>query len=160
MTKFKILKWALLLFTIANLISIILGIYLILYYNTEIQDTELRAGVIRANSYNIILTLIFTFGLYFIYRSCVMFISRGYFNSKSALYLKRGGYILAISAILDFIRTLPKLIIFLTAEKKPKVDSIHINSSITLVIIGFALVAASDIIKKGNKIKQENDLTI
>lgn len=160
MTKFLILKWALLLFTIANLVSIVLSVYLIIFYYADIEDTELRSGVINKTSYNSVLTLIFTFGLYFIYRSCAMFISRGYFNSKSALYLKRGGYILAISALLNFIIALPRLVIFLSAKANSKENPININSSITLLIIGFALVAASDIIKNGNKLKQENDLTI
>lgn len=90
-----------------------------------------------------------------------MFVSRGYFNGKSALYLKRGGYIL-------ITHVLARLIIAVintddsTFNANPGLKDFlsGMSSNITVLIIAFSLIAVSDIIKKGNKLKQENDLTI
>ncbi|PZR13644.1 MAG: hypothetical protein DI539_19320 [Flavobacterium psychrophilum] len=161
MTKFKILKWALLIFIIAYFAAIVFNIKLIYDLKYDIGTPPAPQGVIFKISCNSILGLLFTFGLYYVYKSCTTFISRGYFNGKSALYLKRGGYILTINALIRFI------IIALTVDDStfnanPELKDFlsGMSSNITVLIIAFSLIAVSDIIKKGNKIKEENDLTI
>ena len=137
MKKFQILKWILVLFIIGSFAAISSNIW-------------------------IISKLVSSVGFYYFYRSCAMFIKRGYFNYKSSVYLKTGGYILMIKSALSLI-----IITVITIDTSELSDSqskadliMNISSCITSFIIGFSLIAASDVIKKGNVLKQENDLTI
>ncbi len=161
MTKFKILSWFLLSLIMLSLAGIGITAYLIYDFLYDISIHATPPNLISKFSRNIVLTLIFTTGLYFIYKSCTMFISKGYFNIKSAIYLKRGGYILTTKALLGLIWTAVNLDQYDLAKKESQFSLYSgVSANITLLIIGFAIVAVSDIIQKGANIKQENDLTI
>lgn len=159
MTKFKILSWILKLFICIYILGSLANGYTIhiLLYDNSVPSVS--PNVIFHFASSILLTLILTIGFYFIQQSCVMFIQRGYFNSKSALYLTRGGYVMAATAVLSFILLLIKLEI--PVETKAVANIItNVGYNTMLLIVGFALIAVSDIIKKGENIKLENDLTI
>ena len=161
MTKFKILKWALLLFIIGNIAAIVINLKLVYDFRYDIGTPPAPPGLILKLSYYIALTLLFTSGIYYIYKCCAMFVSRGYFNDKSALYLKRGGYILithVLARLIIAVINSDDSIFEGNLELKNLLSGI--GSNITLLIIAFSIIAISDIIKKGNKLKQENDLTI
>ena len=157
MTKFKIIKWilkffiALFLFLIAVNIS---ALYTILY------DSSVPKATVTLLCTSIPITLMFVIGLYYIHQSCTMFIRRGYFNTKSAQYLSTGGYIMMFKAIISLI-----LVAVFLDPKKDTIELIrnlesNISFNIILIIIGLSLVAISDIIKQGEIIKTENDLTV
>jgi hypothetical protein len=161
MTKFKILKWALLLFIIGNLAAIAINLKLIYDYRYDIGKPIPPPGLILKLSYYIAITMLFTSGLYYIYRSCAMFVSRGYFNGKSAFYLKRGAYILIATVLVRLVITAVNTDDSTFDKDLGLKDFLSgMSSNITLIIIAFSLIAVSDIVKKGSKLKEENDLTI
>lgn len=158
MKKFKILSWILKLFICIYILGSLANGYAIhILYDNSIPSVS--PNVIFHFASSILLALILTIGFYFIQQSCAMFIQRGYFNSKSALYLTRGGYIIAATAILSFILLLTKLEIPVETKSIANIIT-NVGYNTMLLIVGFALVAVSDIIKKGESIKLENDLTI
>jgi hypothetical protein len=159
MTKFKILKWALKLFISLCLFTIAVNIFILFMVTAD--DYPLKNFKIGSYLFSIASSLLLIIGLFFIHQSITFFIRRGYFNLKSASHLKKGGYILAVKALLSFLLAAVNFDsqVFEKANKNISFVS-DINANLTLLTIGFALIAVSDIIKKGNKIKQENDLTI
>lgn len=66
---------------------------------------------------------------------------------------------MAATAILSFILLLTDLDIPVETKSIAKIIS-NVGYNTMLLIVGFALIAVSDIIKKGESIKLENDLTI
>lgn len=161
MTKFKILSWVLIPVIVINIAASVLMAYSIYNYSGTITINGTHQDVVLRLSAAIVMMMLFAAGLYFIYKSCIMFMNRGYFNTKSALYLKRGAYILIFKALLGLIWISAHVETSILADKESQFDFISgMSKDITLLIIGFAIIAVSDIIKKGNKLKQENDLTI
>jgi len=157
MTKFKIISWALKILISCQLVSIVVTMCIIY----QIHDYAYNPpDFIEKISINLLLTCVYTVGLYFTHQSCILFLRRGYFNTKSALYLTRGGYIIMAKALLSLVI----ISIYIDLHKEPMALAKHLVSSSTfdimLFIIGFSLVALSDIIKKGEIIKTENDLTL
>ena len=157
MTKFKIISWALKILIGCQLVSIAVTMCIIY----QIQDYAYNPpDFIKKISINLLLTCVYTVGLYFTHQSCTLFLKKGYFNTQSALYLTKGGYIIMAKAVLSLV----KVAIFIDLHKEPMALVKDISSSTTfdimLFIIGFSLVALSDIIKKGEIIKTENDLTV
>jgi len=157
MTKFKIIRWALKLFIscqLLNIVTLICVAYEIHY------DISIPSVPVRLLCFNALLSGLFTVGLYFIHQSCNMFLIRGYFNLKSALYLNRGGYILMAVTLLSLIKTC----IYINPTKALALLINDFGSSviydIMFLIVGLSLVALSDIIKEGEIIKTENDLTL
>ena len=157
MTKFKIIRWILKFFISLFLLLIAANtsaIYTILY------DSSVPKATVTLLCTSIPITLMFVIGLYYIHQSCTMFIRRGYFNTKSAQYLSTGGYIMMIKAIISLI-----LIAVFFDAKKDTIELIrnlesNVSFNTILIIIGLSLVAISDIIKQGEIIKTENDLTV
>gem|GEM_PF-2361829 len=157
MTKFKIIRWALKLFIscqLLNIVTLICVAYEIHY------DISIPSVPVHLLCFNALLSGLFTVGLYFIHQSCNMFLIRGYFNLKSALYLNRGGYILMAVTLLSLIKTC----IYINPTKALALLINDFGSSIIydimFLIVGLSLVALSDIIKEGEIIKTENDLTL
>jgi len=157
MTKFKIIRWALKLFISCQLLNIVTLIYVAyeIHYDISIPSVP-----VRLLCFNALLSGLFTVALYFIHQSCNMFLIRGYFNLKSALYLNRGGYILMVVTLLSLIKTC----IYINPTKALALLIKDFGSSIIydlmFFIVGLSLVALSDIIKEGEIIKTENDLTL
>ncbi|RTY81954.1 hypothetical protein EKL99_11500 [Flavobacterium sp. ZB4P23] len=83
------------------------------------------------------------------------FIKEGFFNFKGSERFKRSGYLLLLLSVYGIIIRL------LGMSQKPK-DQIlsDIIMYLLLLAIGIGLLAFSDVIKKGNIIETENNLTI
>ncbi|RTY76459.1 hypothetical protein [Flavobacterium sp. LS1R10] len=83
------------------------------------------------------------------------FIKEGFFNYKGSERFKRSGYLLLLLSVYGIIIRL------LGMSQKPK-DQIlsDIIMYLLLLAIGIGLLAFSDVIKKGNIIETENNLTI
>lgn len=161
MTKFKILSWILIPLIIANIAASMLMVSVIYKNLYDIGYPAAPPGVNFNLSVSIVFMMLFATSLYLIYKSFIVFMDKGYFNAKSALYLTSGGYILIAIAFFGLLFTIIDFDMDAFAERESKSHYISvICEKITLFIVGFAIIAVSDIIKKGNKIKQENDLTI
>jgi len=157
MTKFKILTWILKLFILLHVVAFAMSAYTI-YLLSGVTEVDVKKSIISTLLY-MPLGVLFAIGLYYIHQSCIMFIKRGYFNLKSGLYLKRGGYILGASAMLSICSSVINHE-NLTDLKAIQNFSENIIYNILWLVVSFALIATTDIIKKGEKLKQENDLTI
>lgn len=161
MIKFKILRWVLLLLIATNLVNV--GYTISMLYDSAYSPAIPRfSREITIFLYIMILrTLVTTTGLYFLQRSCAKFIREGYFNTKSRRSMTIGGWIITGEAAITLIR-----IAFsykpLQLEEAQRTFSFYngISFSILMLIMGFSIVAAADILKKGERIKNENDLTI
>lgn len=150
MTKFKIISWILKIFITFCLIYLAIdlsAIYFIL--SGEVSKTfNGTPPIISA-----IMTMILTIGLCFVYQSVSLFTKMGFFNLKSATYISVGGYIIALTAIISFI---------LEINAQITMNSLIMNIFLNLLLfmIGFGLIAVSEVIRKGESIQRENDLTI
>lgn len=156
MTKIKILSLTLKLFIWIYMTGIVCLLYFI--YTTSLNP-EIPSVYQLYFCNSVFSSIAFIVAIYFLEKSCSLFIERTYFNHKSKLYLKRSGIILMALGTWGLASSfaIPETI---SMESLFKNFSSNIGSNITLFIIGFGLLAIADIIKKGEKLKQENDLTI
>lgn len=153
MTKFKILKWAIKLFIAISLLGICSNMYIYYILSSEpIPALSVDFAPYLVSMLNVLLLIT---GLWYIHQSFTFFIKSNFFNFKSALYLSKGGYIIAITGIISFTYDMFKLT---DTSKEDLITNIVLNC--LMLIIGFGLTAVADIIKKGESIKLENDLTI
>lgn len=152
MIKFKILRWALRLFLLICLIGIASNSYLTYMFRSENLKSQSELQHFYISSAMIVLL---STGLYLVHQSFTSFIKRSFFNRKSAVYLSSGGYILAATGLIGFVMD---IIRWNALSESSLITNIAANTM--LLLIGFGLTAVSDIIKKGENIKRENDLTI
>lgn len=83
------------------------------------------------------------------------FIKDGYFNFKSSERFKISGYLLLIISIIGIIINL------LGMKQSSEIEILSdIIMYLLLIAIGVGLLAFSDVIKKGNVLEDENNLTI
>ncbi|RWX00218.1 DUF2975 domain-containing protein [Flavobacterium cerinum] len=153
MRKFKILRWAIQLFITICILGICSNIYI--YYILSSEPIPALSVDITPYLVSMLNVLLLITGLWYIHQSFTFFIQRSFFNFKSALYLSKGGYIIAATGIISFTYNMTKL-----AGKSREELITNIILNCLMLIIGFGLTAVADIIKKGESIKQENDLTI
>lgn len=155
MKKIKLLNWSLIFFISLGLVGLVsnFGQFLFDKETFKLVYSTTRFGI---NSFYIInaLTCLLLFGLYQVQQSFSSFIKNSFFNSRSALYLKKGGFLLIINGILSGVNNL--------YPSNKSVESLITNYMMyaMIVLIGIGLMAVSDIVSKGEIIEQENLLTI
>lgn len=98
---------------------------------------------------------ILIFALFNIQKGLQGFINEGFFNFKSSERFNRSGYLLLVSSVSGIIITL------LGMNQSQDVETLsNIIMDLLLLAIGIGLLAFSDVLKKGNSIETENNLTI
>ena len=98
---------------------------------------------------------ILIFALFNIQKGLQSFIKEGFFNLKSSQHFKKSGYLLLIISLFGILISLQGID---GAAKGETISDIIIY--LLLLSIGIGLLAFSDVIKKGNSIETENNLTI
>lgn len=97
-------------------------------------------------------------GLFFVQRALSLIIKNGIFNNIAAKKLKNGGLFFLISGLGSILY---RIIIFI---RKPDPNSefffSNVEKNFLLIMIGFSIYIMADVIKNGNLLKQENELTI
>ena len=93
--------------------------------------------------------------LFNIQKGLQAFIKEGLFNFKSSKRFKRSGYLLLLLSVSGIIIRL----VGMSHTPKDQILS-DIIMYLLLLAIGIGLLAFSDVIKKGNIIETENNLTI
>ncbi|SFE47723.1 DUF2975 domain-containing protein [Flavobacterium xueshanense] len=93
--------------------------------------------------------------LFNIQKGLQAFIKEGLFNFKSSERFKRSGYLLLLLSVSGIIIRL----VGMSQTAKDQILS-DIIMYLLLLAIGIGLLAFSDVIKKGNIIETENNLTI
>jgi len=118
----------------------------------------------RYTSYVAMFLSLFTFiGFIFIKKGLQQIIQNGIFNGKSSEHILNAGRFFTVSGILGFIFNIA--ISIHSSGDRGNMDSIimRLDSLIVnflLIILAFVFFIIADIIKNGNELKTENDLTI
>lgn len=99
---------------------------------------------------------VFTFiGLVYIEKGVRITVKKGFFNAKSSQHFITAGKYFLVSGILGGVFD---LVIFFCSDGVSGFASLGLN--FLLIIMAFVLYIIADIIKNGNELKTENDLTI
>jgi hypothetical protein len=157
MRKIIILNWVLKIFI--GLLIIAIPINECLRYNMSSEAiTLMYKDSIFGNFSPYVMFVriaILIFALFNIQKGLQSFIKEGFFNFKSSERFHRSGYLLLLLSISGIIIRL------LGLNQSPE-DQILSDIIMYLLIlaIGIGLLAFSDVIKKGNIIETENNLTI
>lgn len=156
MRKIKILHKVLMAINCIALVAILSTLFL--YYNILDNNSEFRQYIPNQFEFWIstLNALIWIFGLYVIQRSLFNMYSIDYFNSKATKYMKIGGIILILNSIITFVLELTNEETF---HRIPSVIFTSVTSAFQF-FIGIGCLIFSDILSKGNKLKEDNDLTI
>ncbi|SEA15013.1 Protein of unknown function [Flavobacterium gillisiae] len=157
MKKIIILNWILKIF-IAILILAIPVDQCLRYNMSNEALTLLYKGSVFGNYSPYIMLLriaVVIIAVFNIQKGLQAFIKNGYFNLKSSVRLKRSGYLLLTISILGIVISLVGM------RQSTERDLLSdIIMYLLLIAIGVGLLAFSDVIKKGNIIESENNLTI
>jgi hypothetical protein len=157
MKKIIILNWALKIFI--GILILAIPINECLRYNISNEALTLTYKESIFGNYSPYIMLlriaVLILALFYIQKGLQAFIKEGFFNLKSSERFKRSGYLLLALSVFGIIIRL------LSLNQSPE-DQIlsEIIMYLLLLAIGIGLLAFSDVIKKGNIIETENNLTI
>ncbi|SDH00305.1 Protein of unknown function [Flavobacterium omnivorum] len=157
MKKIIILNWVLKIFIALLILAV--PINEVLRYNLSNEAiTLMYKDSIFGNFSPYVMFLriaILIFALFNIQKGLQGFIKEGFFNFKSSERFNRSGYLLLFLSVSGIIITL------LGMNQSQEVETLsNIIIDLLLLAIGIGLLAFSDVIKKGNSIETENNLTI
>lgn len=157
MKKIIILNWVLKIFI--GLLILAVPINEVLRYNLSGEEiTLMYKDSIFGNFSPYVMLMriaILIFALFNIQKGLQGFIKEGFFNFKSSERFNRSGYLLLLLSVSGII------ISFLSMNQSEDVETLsNIIIDLLLLAIAFGLLAFSDVIKKGNIIETENNLTI
>lgn len=155
MRKIKILNGSLLIFITLGIVGLVTNFAQMLFSKAAFEAINSKTGLGIFYFLTMdLLTFVFLFGLYQVQQSLKSFIENSFFNFKSAILLKKGGFLLIINGLLSSLNNLFSL-------NKP-LESLISNYTMyfMLILIGIGLMAMSDIIARGTLIQEENDLTL
>jgi len=157
MKKIIILNWVLKIFI--GLLILAVPINEVLRYNLSNEAiTLMYKDSIFGNFSPYVMLMriaILIFALFNIQKGLQGFIKEGFFNFKSSERFSRSGYLLLLLSVSGIIITL------LGMNQSQDVETLsNIIIDLLLLAIGIGLLAFSDVIKKGNTIETENNLTI
>lgn len=157
MKKIIILNWVLKIFIALLILAV--PINEVLRYNLSNEAiTLMYKDSIFGNFSPYVMLMriaILIFALFNIQKGLQGFINEGFFNFKSSERFNRSGYLLLVLSVSGIIITL------LGMNQSKDVETLsNIIIDLLLLAIGIGLLAFSDVIKKGNSIETENNLTI
>jgi len=155
MLKFNILNYILILIVALCLLSLLFLAFML--YALHYQH-DLGSDVLTITWIAFIKVLLLTVAFTFTKQAIGNFLQQGYFNTKSAQFLTIAGYTMVASSLITLILNLTE-ITYVDRDSLASY-SIEVIYDTTVLLMGFALLGVSDIIKKGTAIKLENDLTI
>lgn len=88
------------------------------------------------------------------------FLKKGYFNMISARFLKLGGVLYLIFGLFVLGQSIYIYINTPTLFQTELILQYYLIKNGFSIVVGFAMITISDILKKGALLRQENDLTI
>lgn len=158
MKKIKILNYLVILLFMVNVIWFVQHfIFSIKVINDDVLISMVENIVFKHYKFFIDLSFSFIFliGLYFIQRGLNSIVRNGFFYNTSKSLLRKGGLFFIISG---FLGSLFNIIIPLF--KGVDFFKMFLGNDFLVFVLGLSLFFVSDIIKEGNLLKKENDLTI
>lgn len=100
------------------------------------------------------LSVLFIMGLFYTQNTLKLFSKEMFFNMKSIASLKKAGMFFLVFSILSVIKNIFK------SFESVNVQIFDYLLTFTILLIGFGMLTFVDILKKGRKIQEENELTI
>lgn len=100
------------------------------------------------------LSVLFIMGLFYTQKTLKLFSKDMFFNSQSIESLKKSGILFLIFAVLSLTKNIFK------SFESVNVQIFDYLLTFTILLIGFGMLTFVDILKKGKKIQEENELTI
>jgi hypothetical protein len=157
MKKIIVLNWVLKIFIGLLIFAIVVNECLRYNMSSEAIALMYKESIFGSFSPYIMLIRIgvLILALFNIQKGLQAFIIEGFFNFKSSEKFNRSGYFLLLLGVSGIIIRLLRM----TQTPKDQILSDIIMYSL-LLAIGIGLLAFSDVIKKGNIIETENNLTI
>ncbi|TDE05978.1 DUF2975 domain-containing protein [Flavobacterium sandaracinum] len=157
MKKIIILNWVLKIFIGILLLAIPINECLRYNLSNEAITVMYKDSLFGHFSPYIMLVriVIVLFALFNIQKGLQAFIKEGFFNIKSSDRFNRSGHLLLLLSVSGIIISL--LVMYQSPEEQTLSDIIMY---LLLLAIGIGLLAFADVIKKGNTIETENNLTI
>jgi len=155
MKKLLILRYLIIVFMVLMIVGLseIIYHYLFNYKELSILFEEGTFGIFTFYI-GLFLSVLFVLGLFYTQKMLALFYKNLYFDLKSIGFMKKAGFCFVLFSVLSLIKNG-----FQSFES--------INSQLfdylltfTILLIGFGMLAFTDILKKGNKIQEENDLTV
>lgn len=161
MKKIKVLHKVLMVINIMILIGIIFGFAL--FYGIVPQGDMPVHGQ-KPNQLSFIILNLFSliqlFGMYQIQKSFNLMININYFNLESVKLMKTGGYILIITSITSQLTAFLLFGDIIINEITPELGLIEFLATFITIVIGVGFLIFADTLSRGNKLKEDNDLTI
>jgi len=100
------------------------------------------------------LSVLFIIGLFYTQKMLGLFSKNLCFDSKSIAVIKKAGIIFIVFSVLSMLKNI--------FESFPPVWSQLLDYllNFTFLLVGFGMLSFADVLKRGNKIQEENELTI
>lgn len=155
MKKLLILRYSIIVFMILMIVGIMgnIGEY-ITRYDEATQYFNNEYFGLFAFYIGLFLSGLFIIGLFYTQKTLKLFSKDMFFNSKSIESLKKAGMLFFAFSILSLIKNIFKQF------ESVNVQLFDYLLTFTILLIGFGMLTFTDILKKGEKIQEENKLTI
>lgn len=153
------------------IIIVLYGIFISLFNTYIVIDTydwsknkyEFSILGIYKPFIDLVFSILFWTGVFFIQQGISNVLKKGIFNKKSNQQLKKAGLFLMISGLFSFIIGLEFFFNIQGLIIDNKIDHFFMRfpgNDFLIVLVGLTFYFISDIINEGSTLKQENDLTI
>lgn len=156
MKNIRILYWITLILTILIAISAIVDTIFFIKMKSTFEpaneNTYLGYYSMFVNSF---LKLFLIVGLFYVQRSLGLFLKDRNFNITSTKHMKTAGLFIAMYGLAYIVFQIN----FINSAELSALIT-NIVEHITVILIGFGVYSFSEILKRGELIQQENDLTI
>ena len=155
MKKLFILRYSIIVFMILMIIGLLEICYNYLF-NYEEHSILYQEGTFGIFTFYIGLSLsiLFVLGLFYTQKMLGLFYKNLYFDLESISLMKKAGFCFVLFSVLSLIKNGYK------SFESINVQLFDYLLTFTILLIGFGMFVFVDILKKGNKIQEENELTI
>lgn len=155
MNKIKILRYAIIVFMVLMGIGLLeITFFYIFRHQDSVRFIESQQFGELTFYIGSFLSVLFITGLFYTQKMLGLFSKNLCFDSKSIAAIKKAGVIFIMFSVLSMLKNI--------FESFPPVWSQLLDYllNFTFLLIGFGMLSFADVLKRGNKIQEENELTI
>lgn len=155
MNKIKILRYAIIVFMVLMGIGLLeITFFYIFRHQDSVRFIESQQFGELTFYISSFLSVLFITGLFYTQKMLGLFSKNLCFDSKSIAAIKKAGMLFIAFSVLSILKNI--------FETFPPVGSQLLDYllNFTFLLIGFGMLSFADVLKKGNKIQEENELTI
>jgi hypothetical protein len=155
MKKIKILRYAIIVFMVLMSIGLLeIAFFYVFNYQDSVSFIESQHFGKLTFYVGSFLSVLFIIGLFYTQKMLGLFSKNLCFDSKSIAVIKKAGVIFIVFSVLSMLKNI--------FESFPPVWSQLLDYllNFTFLLVGFGMLSFADVLKRGNKIQEENELTI